>query len=86
MVSKASYPYADRLPASLFLNNRTRVIQNVKETLKDSLAPKSVALFRGSSEVPIYNSDVNYPEYQEGNFYYLFGATQMDCYGLLDFN
>ena len=29
-------------------------------------------------------SDVNYPEYQESFFYYLFGAVEMDCYGLMD--
>ena len=48
--------------------------------------PKNaVGFFKGASEVPIYNSDVCYPEYQEAYFYYLFGAPEMDCYGVIDF-
>lgn len=35
--------------------------------------------------MPLYNSDVSYPDYQEGFFYYLFGAFQNDCYGIIDF-
>ena len=35
--------------------------------------------------MPIYSSDVNYPEYQEAFFYYLFGVPEMDCYGVIDF-
>jgi Xaa-Pro dipeptidase len=46
--------------------------------------PNSVALFKGIGEVPIYNSDVSYPFYQEGNFYYLFGIVEPDCYAALD--
>ncbi len=34
--------------------------------------------------MPLYNSDVNYPEYQEATFYYLTGVVEMDCYVLLD--
>lgn len=44
------------------------------------------ALFRGASEVPIYSSDCCYPEYQEAYFYYLFGVSEMDCYGIIDFH
>ena len=33
----------------------------------------------------MYSGDVPYPEYQEAFFYYLFGATEMDCYGIIDF-
>ena len=35
--------------------------------------------------MPLYSSDVSYPQYQEAFFYYVFGVTEMDCYGLLDF-
>mmetsp|Transcript_1873 Transcript_1873/g.2329 ORF Transcript_1873/g.2329 Transcript_1873/m.2329 type:complete len:89 (+) Transcript_1873:171-437(+) len=49
-------------------------------------AQKSIAVFKGSSEVPLYSSDVAYPEYQEAFFYYLFGAVEMDCYGVIDFD
>jgi Xaa-Pro dipeptidase len=42
--------------------------------------------FQGASEVPIGSSDVCYPEYQEAFFYYLFGVTEMDCYGAIDFD
>lgn len=47
---------------------------------------KALALFKGANEVPLYSSDVSYPSYQEAFFYYVFGAIEMDCYGLVDFN
>ena len=46
---------------------------------------KGVAFFKGANEVPLYSSDVAYPEYQEAFFYYLFGVVEMDCYGMIDF-
>ena len=42
------------------------------------------ALFMGASEVPLYSSDVGYPEYQEAYFYYLSGVEEMDCYMIAD--
>ena len=45
-----------------------------------------LAFFQGASEVPIGSSDVCYPEYQEAFFYYLFGVTEMDCFGVIDFD
>ena len=57
-----------------------------KEKVSVSDENRAVALFRGSSEVPLYSSDVCYPEYQEAYFFYLFGVTEMDCYGFIDFN
>ena len=45
-----------------------------------------MALFKGASEVPLYSSDVSYPSYQEAFFYYIFGAIEMDLFGLVDFN
>jgi Xaa-Pro aminopeptidase len=48
--------------------------------------PKNaMGFFKGASEVPIYSSDVVYPEYQESHFYYIFGVSEMDCYGVIDF-
>ena len=32
----------------------------------------------------MYNSDVDYPFYQESFFFYLFGVNEKDCYGLID--
>jgi len=34
--------------------------------------------------VPMHATDFCYPHYQEAYFYYLFGAIEMDCYGLID--
>lgn len=51
----------------------------------DNLPNNAVGFFKGASEVPIYSSDVCYPEYQEAFFYYLFGVSEMDCYGAIDF-
>ncbi len=56
-----------------------------KEAKGADLPKNSIAFFKGASEVPMYSSDVNYPEYQEAFFYYLFGVTEMDCYGIIDF-
>lgn len=46
---------------------------------------KPIGFFKGANEVPMYSGDVPYPEYQEAFFYYLFGITEMDCYGAIDF-
>lgn len=51
----------------------------------DKLPKNAVGFFKGASEVPIYSSDVCYPEYQEAFFYYVFGVSEMDCYGVIDF-
>ena len=57
-----------------------------KEKVTVSDENRAVALFRGASEVPLYSSDVCYPEYQEAYFYYLFGVIEMDFYAFIDFN
>ena len=79
------YPYADRLPNSLFKENRDKFISNVKSRVGDKLAKNGVALYKGVDEIPLYNSDCNYPVYQEGCFYYLFGVVEPSCMGVIDF-
>ena len=76
----------DRLPNSLFAKNRARFFKLFKEQVQVSDENRAVALFKGASEVPLYSSDVSYPSYQEAFFYYVFGAIEMDLYGLVDFN
>lgn len=76
----------DQLSQTLFQKNRAQFIKFFKEATGDSLAKNAVGFFKGASEVPIYSSDVSYPEYQEAYFYYLFGVTEMDCYGVIDFH
>ena len=56
-----------------------------KEFLGDKLPKNAIGFFKGASEVPLYSSDVCYPEYQEAFFYYLFGVVEMDSYGIIDF-
>ena len=56
----------------------------MRSTIGDK-ATGSVGFFKGASEVPLYSSNVSYPEYQEAFFYYLFGVAAMDCYGVIDF-
>mmetsp|Transcript_27616 Transcript_27616/g.34278 ORF Transcript_27616/g.34278 Transcript_27616/m.34278 type:complete len:136 (-) Transcript_27616:1044-1451(-) len=75
----------EQLPNSCFQKNRARTYRLFKEKVQVSAQSSAVALFKGASEVPLYSSDVSYPSYQEAFFYYLFGVTEMDCYGLLDF-
>jgi hypothetical protein len=48
-------------------------------------AKEAIGFFQGASEVPLYSSDVAYPEYQEAFFYYLLGVTEMDCFAAIDF-
>ena len=33
-----------------------------------------LAFFKGASEIPIFSTDMNYPELQESFFYYIFGV------------
>ena len=49
-------------------------------------AKEAIGFFLGASEVPLYSSDVAYPEYQEAFFYYLMGVTEMDFFAVIDFN
>ena len=53
----------DKLPNSLFAKNRARFFKLFKEQVQVSDENRAVALFKGASEVPMYSSDVCYPEY-----------------------
>lgn len=84
-LEKSTYPaLRDKLPNSLFAKNRARFIKLFKEKMASSDG-LHFGFFKGSSEVPLYSSDCCYPDYQEAFFYYLFGVTEMDCYGIIDF-
>lgn len=72
---------AERLPNTLFEKNRNQFVKMFRE----QAAQSGIAFFQGASEVPINSSDVCYPEYQEAFFYYLFGVTEMDSFGTIDF-
>ena len=75
----------NQLPQTLFEKNRKQFIRMFKEANQEK-AHDAVGFFQGASEVPLYSSDVCYPEYQEAFFYYLFGAHEMDCFGVIDFH
>jgi hypothetical protein len=66
----------------LFQKNRTRFFSLFHKEVETKNG--DFALFKGASEVPLYSSDVHYPEYQEAYFYYLTGCEEMDCYLILD--
>ena len=74
----------DKLPNTLFVKNRARFISLFKEQVKSENSLK-FGLFKGSEEVPLHATDFTYPSYQEAYFYYLFGVTEMGCYGVMDF-
>jgi hypothetical protein len=76
--------FKDKLPNSLFAKNRARFIKLFNNATQAIQGPK-FGFFKGANEVPLYSSDVCYPEYQEAYFYYLFGVVEMDCYGVIDF-
>ena len=82
-LDKESYnALAEGLPSTLFAKNRKRFLKLFHEAVKTEEG--DIALFRGASEVPLYSSDVSYPEYQEAYFYYLTGVNEMDCYLAVD--
>jgi len=86
-LEKESYlAIKDQLPNSLFKKNRARFIKLFKETVQVNDSKRAISVFKGANEVPLYSSDVAYPEYQEAFFYYLFGVHEMDAYGVIDFN
>ena len=74
--------FEDGLPPSLFQKNRNRFFDLFHQKVKTE--DGDFALFKGASEVPIYSSDICYPEYHEAYFYYLSGVSEMDCYLVLD--
>ena len=51
----------------------------------ETFIPGSLGFLKSAFDTPMYSSDVNYPEYQEQFFYYLFGVTEQNCYGVIDF-
>jgi len=82
-----AYPYQEGLPNTLFEQNRSKFLKAFRHTLTGSheeSKTNAIGLFKGIGDVPVYNSDINYPFYQEGNFYYLFGVQEPDCYGAFD--
>ena len=59
-----SYPYQEGLPNSLFQANRAKFLTDFRTALgqaPEESKTNSIAFFKGVSDVPIYNSDVNYP-------------------------
>jgi len=82
-LDKATFkPITDKLPPSLFRKNRERFFSLFSQSVQTEKG--DFALFRGASEVPMYSSDIHYPEYQEAYFYYLTGVVEMDCYLIVD--
>ena len=53
----------DNLSNSLFKKNRSQFINMFKKALGSDFPKNSVGFFKGVSEVPLYSSDVCYPEY-----------------------
>ena len=56
-----THPYQEGLPNSLFQENRQKFLALLHA--KIGTETNSIALFKGVGEVPLYNSDVNYPFY-----------------------
>ena len=85
-LERSSYePIKHKLPNSLFAKNRARFCELFQKQVECSAEKKAFGFFKGANPVPLYSSDVDYPEYQEAFFYYLFGVHEMDCYGIMDF-
>ena len=62
----------ERLPNSLFRQNREKFFKLFHSKVETKEG--DFCLVRGANEVPLYNSDIIYPEYQEAYFYYLTGV------------
>jgi hypothetical protein len=53
----------DKLPNTLFAKNRSRFVSLFKAEVGETAANKGIAVFKGATEMPLYSSDVCYPEY-----------------------
>ena len=66
MLQKAeerSYPYQEGIPNSLFKENREKFLALFRKKLGGDGPTNSIALFKGVTDIPVYNSDINYPFY-----------------------
>jgi len=68
---------------SLHKNNRQRVINKFKSTYPE-IPQNSIVFFKGEITRPIHDSDCDLYSDQEANFFYLFGATEPNLYGIIE--
>ncbi|CAG9855519.1 unnamed protein product [Phyllotreta striolata] len=72
-------PHTFHIPPELFQLNRKRLVEELRK-----VCGNSVVLLQGGSELPIYDTDINYIFRQESYFNWSFGVTESDAYGLID--
>lgn len=65
----------------MFRNNRNKFISLLK---RDSDIIKGLLILKGQYEIGVYDEDVEYVTRPESFFYYFFGVTDVDCYGIID--
>jgi len=75
---KSNYPL--NLPIELFLLNRDRLLNKLKQQVE----PSSIVILKGGENVPHYSTDIDYLFIQDPYFYWLFGVTDPDYYGIID--
>jgi len=60
-----SNPYQEGLPNSLFQENRAKFLKDMSHALGFASLEESkvnaIAFFKGVTDIPVYNSDINYP-------------------------
>jgi hypothetical protein len=56
-----NFPYPERLPLALFKDNNARFLDRFSSTAKP--AAKSLILLKGVEEIPIHNTDINWPDF-----------------------
>lgn len=69
------------IPVSIFKNNRSKVVDLLKTP---EVPKKSVILVHGGNDMNRAECDFEYLFRQESSFYYLFGAKEPGCMGIID--
>lgn len=77
-MDSSSFPYATRLPNSLFRTNREKFLDAMKDFTE------GICLFKGKEELMIDSTDIDYEVKQESFFYYLFGVQELGCHAAID--
>ena len=78
-----SPPVELAVPKSFHKNNRERLLNGFRSSVSD-IPKNSIFFFKGEITRPLHDGDTDLITNQESNFFYLFGATEPDLYGIIE--
>lgn len=67
----------------MFKSNRKKLVNLLLERYSKDYLNNTVVLMKGPYEKNIYDTDIEYDQRAESNFYYIFGCEYPDIYGLI---